>query len=263
MQTDIQLHELFPIMIAASGTIMGSFLSFFLAQRIRKTDIAFLIACAAGMMTGCSFVLLEESFRLSSTEVGLLSFASGFALMKLLDMICTKYLDADSFEFTNLHGQKAIRLFIMVIGLMLHSIGEGLSLGLSAISNNGKIVYTSLAIHNIPESAALAFAFRSKGTSVWYSFILSILSNSPQSLMAIPSLSFFSSYSSYVQYGMGMASGCMLYAVLYDIFPEAVEAATAASKGYSGDGVRKVYLVSIISCLMVISFDLVSHIQFR
>jgi zinc transporter ZupT len=62
----------------------------------------------------------------------------------------------------------------------------------------------------------LAFAFHSKGTSKGYSFLLSLL-------MAIPSMMVFSRYACLLEYGMGISAGCMLYAVLYDILPEALE----------------------------------------
>jgi zinc transporter ZupT len=128
--------------VPASRTIAGATLSVILAHKILKTQIAFLISCAAGMMMGCAFVLLEESFRLRSAAVGMVSLCVGISLMKCLDMICTRYLNVD-FEFVNLHGKKAVRLLILVLGLILHSLGEGLSLGLSAVTHNGEIVYTS------------------------------------------------------------------------------------------------------------------------
>ncbi len=253
-----------PIFVAATGTIIGSLISYLFADSIHKSDIGYLIACAAGMMTGCAFVLIVEAVRLSSLMISLSSFFVGLAIMQLLDTICNKYLDIQTFQFTGLHGQRAIRLFVMVIGLVLHSVGEGISLGLSAsvsgvegsTVSTGFVVYTSLAIHNIPEAAALAFAFRSKGTSKYYATFLAVLANSPQSIMAIPSLSVFSSYASTIQYGMGIAAGCMLYAVVSDIYPESLEAL--------GDKLKhRAPVITAITAIFVVLFDIYSHIQIR
>jgi len=252
-----------PILVAALGTVCGSLVSYLFADSIRKSDIGYLIACAAGMMTGCAFVLVAEAVRLSGLLVSLSSFFVGIALMQLLDMICSKYLDVETFQFTGLHGHRAIRLFIMVVGLVLHSVGEGISLGLSAsvssdsgIVSTGFVVYTSLAIHNIPEAAALAFAFRSKGASKYYATILAVLANSPQSIMAIPSLSVFSTYASTIQYGMGIAAGCMMYAVVSDIYPESIESL--------GDKLKhRAPIITSITGIFVVVFDIYSHIQIR
>jgi|LauGreDrversion4_2_1035121.scaffolds.fasta_scaffold563639_1 ZIP family zinc transporter len=253
-----------PILVAASGTFIGSLISYLFADSIHKSDIGYLIACAAGMMTGCAFVLIAEAARLSGLMISLSSFFVGLVLMQLLDTICTKYLDVETFQFTGLQGKRAIRLFVMVIGLVLHSLGEGISLGLSASVSSesgstvstGFVVYTSLAIHNIPEAAALAFAFRSKGASKYYATILAVLANSPQSIMAIPSLSVFSSYASTIQYGMGIAAGCMLYAVVCDIYPESIEAL--------GDKLKhRAAPITAITGIFVVIFDIYSHIQIR
>ena len=250
----------FPILVAALGTICGSAISYLFADSIRKSDIGYLIACAAGMMTGCAFVLVVEAVRLGSLMVSLSSFFVGLALMHTLDVICTKYLDVETFQFTGLHGHRAIRLFVMMIGLVLHSVGEGISLGLSASvtgeSSTGFVVYTSLAIHNIPEAAALAFAFRAKGASNYYATMLAVLANSPQSVMAIPSLSVFSTYASTIQYGMGIAAGCMLYAVVSDIYPESLDAL--------GDKLKhRAPKITVLTAIFVVLFDIYSHIQIR
>ena len=237
------------------GTLIGSVVASLFVSSLPKSRIGFLTATAAGMMTGCGLVLLEEcSLRVGYFHAAL-ALLGGCLAMKLLDEICVRVLSPKTFHFSGLYGTKAIRLFIMLMGLVIHSVGEGLSLGLSAAdgSSTGIVVALSLAIHNIPETAALVFSFRAKGASHMSSIILGVLSSLPQCLVAFPSVSVFSSNLRLVEYGMGVSAGCMAYAVLADVYPEAV--ATI--------GRQHSLSTALLAGALVVVFDIYSHIQIR
>lgn len=143
----------------------------------------------------------------------------------------------------------------MLLSLIIHSFGEGLSLGLAATdsSSTSSLVAMSLAAHNIPETAALVMSFRAKGVSFGYSMLLGVISSIPQSVVALPSLHLFSAYSHLIDYGMGASAGCMLYAVFSDIFPEAVGTI----------GLRRSLSVGLFAVAVVIVFDIYTHHNVR
>lgn len=256
----MQYAHIFPIVVALLGTLTGSAISQVFESRISRKDIGVWIAVAAGMMMGCGTVLTYEAIELNGYVLGISSVLLGMAFMKLVDYFSTQYLDVDKFCFSSLRGEKAIKLLVTLIGLVAHSIGEGLSLGISAAqretlsSGTGFVVYVSLALHNIPEAAALALAFRNKGTTKLQAGILAIASTLPQSIVAVPAYSLFSMSYSAIVIGTGIASGCMFYAVLYDIYPEAVE--------LMGNQ-KQTIVVTVVSTSLVILFDVYHHILIR
>ena len=243
------------ILIASFGTMVGALSSSFCSRSLNKTSVGALIAAAAGMMVGCSIVLTGECVRRTDTVVAGVSLIAGISLMRLLDMFCSSYLDAECFEFDGLSGEKAVRVVIMFLSLVAHSIGEGFSLGLSAVdsSSTSIIVSSSLAVHNIPETAALMFSYRAKGLSNNMSVVLAVLSNLPQSIVALPALSFFASSRVFLEYGMGLSAGCMLYAVWSDVYPEAVESV----------GKSRALSIGSLASILVIIFDVTSHVHIR
>ena len=247
--------QISPLFLACTGTFAGALLGAVFASTIHKSQIGLLIASAAGMMAGCALVLLEESASRFGALWGLSSFIIGIALMKFLDIICTAWLSVETFRFSGLSGNQAIRLFVMLLGLILHSFGEGLSLGLSASdsSSTGILVAFSLAIHNIPETAALLFSYRAKGVSLLSASFLAIVSNLPQSIVAVPSMAIFSQYNSLMEYGIGMSAGCMAFAVVGDVLPEAAAMI----------GTRRSLSIAAMAGLLVVVFDIYSHIHIR
>eukprot|EP00483_Globobulimina_turgida_P013196 UN13220 len=106
----------------------------------------------------------------------------------------------------------------------LHSLGEGISVGVSATAEResiGLLVIISLAIHNIPEGIAVSLLLMSQGMNVWTSSIFAVISNIPQPLIAIPSFIFLESFKSLLPIGYGVASGSMTYIVCTELIPEA------------------------------------------
>merc|ERR1719229_1379835 len=130
----------------------------------------------------------------------------------------------EDFEFAGLKGASASKAFLIVLSMGLHSLGEGISVGVSATAereNIGLLVIISLAIHNIPEGIAVSLLLMSQGMSVWMSSIFAVISNIPQPLIAIPSFIFLESFKSLLPIGYGVASGAMTYIVCTELIPEA------------------------------------------
>lgn len=246
--------QLVPIIYAAGGTVLGAIVSIAFSKTLQTEHLGYCIATAAGMMTACSAVMFLEVCEELGFLSSLVSVSFGLLVMRILDWLCTSCFDAKRFEFSGLHGEKAVRTLILFFSLCIHSMGEGFSLGIAAASKSesSSMVYTALALHNIPEAAALSFAYSAKGVSVTNSLILTVLSTLPQALLAFPVSSLFLGYASAIHVGMGLSAGFMLYSVVSDIFPESLEAL-----GY------RAYLVAGFAAASLIVFDVYSHEEIR
>merc|ERR1719229_1194038 len=132
--------------------------------------------------------------------------------------------DIEDFEFAGLRGQSASKAFLIVLSMGLHSLGEGISVGVSATAEResiGLLVIISLAIHNIPEGIAVSLLLMSQGMGVWTASLFAIVANIPQPLMAIPAFLFLDAFSVWLPIGYGTASGAMTYIVFTELVPEA------------------------------------------
>eukprot|EP01084_Bolivina_argentea_P115329 205111_1 len=130
----------------------------------------------------------------------------------------------DDFSFAGLQGASASKALLLVVSMGFHSLGEGVSVGVSATNERGSIgllVIISLAIHNIPEGIAVCLCLMAQGMSVWQGSIYAFISNIPQPLIAIPSYLFLQSFKSLLPMGYGIASGAMTYIVVTELIPEA------------------------------------------
>ena len=248
-------RELLTVMASLTGTLIGVATGYLFGKGLNKAKSGILVAFAAGMMIGCSLVLIGEGVHRSSWSECVVAVSAGVVLMLVLDRICTEYLDESEIHFSGVSDKQTVRIVVMLVGLLVHSIGEGLSLGMSAAdsSSTSLIVASSLAVHNVPETAALLVAFRAKGLSEPAAIGFAIVSNLPQSVVALPVMSFFSNSFEAIKYGMGVSAGCMLYAVVRDIYPEAVVLV----------GRPRTIVYAALASFLVILSDAYSHIHIR
>ena len=243
---------LFPIILAISGTMLGGILSGLCQDFFQGSRAGIFVATAAGMMAGCAIVMFIEACEALGVLWGVISVFVGLGGMGLLDEFYSLHFDPERFEFSGLSGTKAIRVFVLFSSIFVHSVGEGFSLGLSAVSKqHGSMVSMSLAIHNVPEAAALAAAFRSKGVSTWGSIVLSTISTLPQSVLALPVSYWFPP--ALIEFGMGISAGCMAWAMLSEMLPETV--ATC--------GKQTGLLFICASATVLVAVDAYSHAEIR
>lgn len=208
------------------------------------------------MMTGCSTVLMCEAY---STSASLLVIIAGVALGVGLMLIVDRFFTANPLEHLGtLKGARASRAAVVLLGMMVHSLGEGLCLGLSSASDKshlGGLVFGSIAIHNIPEGAALCLAFIAKGMKPLEGAVFALIANLPQPISALPayllSKHVLSVTPSLVAMGLAVAAGCMGYAVVMDIAPEAYRL-------LGNDPLRTTALTGLCSAV-VIAVDFYAH----
>ncbi|KAF4669242.1 hypothetical protein FOL47_002631 [Perkinsus chesapeaki] len=214
------------------------------------------VAIAAGMMSGCSFVLMCEAFHTTTSLIAIgIGLCCGVSLMLAVD----KFFTANPLQqLGTLKGARASRAAVVLLGMMVHSLGEGLCLGLSSASDKshlGGLVFSSIALHNIPEGAALCLAFVAKGMTPLEGALFAFIANLPQPVSALPafllSTRVLSVSPTLVATGLAAAAGCMGYAVVVDIAPE-------AHRMLGNDPMRTTALTGVCSAA-VIAMDFYAH----
>jgi zinc transporter, ZIP family len=177
-------------------------------------------AIAAGFMIGASVGLFYEGGRedVLAVLVGCIAGVYFIVLTKLL-------LERTQFDHIGqLRGARGMTA-LMVIGVMtVHSLTEGVALGVSFAGEQslGVLIAIAIAIHNVPEGVAISLTLVPYGEKPWKAAGWSIFSSLPQPLMAVPAYLAVSTFRPLLAAGLGFAGGAMLWMVRTQLLPEIV-----------------------------------------
>jgi zinc transporter ZupT len=208
-------------LISALATGLGA-LPFLFIRRLGPRMLAIANSIASGLMLGASFGLLREGtgFGTAQTLVGA---AMGVAFILLGERL----LAGRDVRFGELTGAGARRILLLVAVMTLHSFSEGVAVGVSfgGGATLGTLISLAIAVHNIPEGLAISAVMRPQGTSVLACAGWSVFSSLPQPLMAVPAFLFVELFRPVLPYGLGFASGAMVFMVFLQLLPEAYRTA--------------------------------------
>lgn len=138
-------------------TGLGAIITFFF-KRIENRWISTSLGFAAGIMIGLStFSLIPHAIESGSITAVVAGFIAGGLFLWLVDIIIPHIHKVDGEEGDALSSYRKMGYFI-AIGIALHNLPEGLSIGASTgISMNmGIIIAVSIGIHNIAEGLSIA-----------------------------------------------------------------------------------------------------------
>jgi len=199
---------------------------------------------ASGIMAAASlFGLFTEGLNAGSLlEVG--AGAGVGALMVVAASRLIEYLDfspTDPEEYVEADFKK----MVLILGVLtVHSFPEGVAVGVSfadllsnvslagaetlpilglSIPVLGVFMTVAISIHNIPEGVATSIPLRRLGVSNWKLVGAAIFSSLPQPLGAVLAFVFVGVARQLLPYGFGFAGGAMLFLVLSEFIPEALE----------------------------------------
>lgn len=176
-------------LFAGLSTGIGSAIAY-VAYKMNKVVISFMLGLSAGVMIYVSFVeLFAESQNILSEQLGeqlgvtyaTLSLFGGIALIWIIDFLVPEYENPHEIRQVGQDQntpQKMRRLGIMAaVAIAIHNFPEGVSTFVTAMESPslGLAIAVAIALHNIPEGIAVSIPiYQSTGNrrkAFWYSLL--------------------------------------------------------------------------------------------
>lgn len=210
-------------LLTAVATGLGA-LPLLIGSSIRARAVGVAMALAAGFMVGASAGLFWEGVRSSVGKT-----AVGAAVGAVFILVTRRVLGHRRHaEFGVLRGADALGA-LMIVGVMtLHSVTEGIGVGVSFGDGLtlGVLIATAIAVHNIPEGLAISLVLVPRGVSVGRAAAWSVFSSLPQPLMAVPAFFLVEWFHPVLPVGLGFAGGAMVWMVAAQLLPDALHTAS-------------------------------------
>ena len=223
-------------LITALATGVGA-LPFFLADDIGDRWNVALWGLASGIMLSASvFGLLREGWALGGPVSLGVGVAAGVALVVGSHYVISgAQLNPKQFEAAD------YRKLVLILGILtVHSFPEGVAIGVSfaeldlvgvegiavagfAVPLLAVFMTVAISIHNVPEGVAISIPLRAMGVSKWRMVWWSVFSSLPQPIGAVIAFAFVRLARQFLPFGFGFAAGAMIYLVLTEFLPEALE----------------------------------------
>ena len=219
--------------IAFIGPLIGSLLGVY--KRHKETQVYYLLGFAAGVMVFISvFELLPESYHYGSFSPMILGLFSGGLVMHLLNIVLPHFHHPDCAR-TDRSDLKRTAFFVF-IGIAIHNLPEGAAIGIGALADMkfSLIIALAIALHDIPEAICVAAPLYSNTGKKAKSFLLALLAAVPTIFGFLLTYYFLKDISVGVLGAViGFTAGVMLYISLWEIIP-AVIVSRQAEKKYAG-----------------------------
>jgi ZIP family zinc transporter len=180
---------------------------------------------AAALMLGASGMLFYQGVE-SDVAKTLAGAATGIVAIALSARWLNK---RESWRFEALSGAQARTAVIIVAVMTVHSVAEGVGVGVAFGGGDsiGFLTAFALAVHNIPEGLAISLVLVPRGVTVLHAAGWSVVSSLPQPLLALPAFAFVEAFGQALPIGLGFAGGAMMWMVLAQIVPDALHSSRA------------------------------------
>jgi ZIP family zinc transporter len=220
--------------VTALATGLGALPFFFFDEISDRWNIV-LWGLSSGIMVSASvFGLIEEGLAEGTpVEIG-----GGMVIGVALVVIAHEVLmdaDIDPREYEEADFKK----LVLILGILtVHSFPEGVAVGVSFadLGLEGGIelvgitvpvlavfMTVAISVHNIPEGTAISIPLRAMNISEWRMVWWAVFSSLPQPIGAVIAFAFVRLARQFLPYGFGFAAGAMIYLVLTEFIPEALE----------------------------------------
>ena len=220
--------------VTALATGIGA-LPFFFVEDVGDRWNVLLWGLASGIMLAASlFGLVEEGLVAGTLLEVLVGMGAGVVLVVVAHRVIT-HADVDPREYEEADFKK----LVLILGVLtVHSFPEGVAVGVAFADLNlgtgpaflgftipvlAIFMTVAISIHNVPEGTAIAIPLRAMGVSEWKMVWWAVFSSLPQPVGAVVAFAFVRLAREFLPFGFGFAAGAMVYLVLTEFVPEALE----------------------------------------
>ncbi|MGZ4333243.1 MAG: ZIP family metal transporter [Gaiellaceae bacterium] len=209
--------------VTCLATGLGA-LPFLAVRRPPRAWLGVASAAAVGFMTAASLALVVEGLRFGVLRT-LVGAGAGAAFITFT----SRFLHEREVTFGALSGIDALKALTIVAVMTVHSLTEGVGVGVSYGGGDalGVFVTVAIAIHNIPEGLAISLVLVPRGARVRTAAWWSVFSSLPQPLVAVPAFLFVEQARSALPIGLGFAAGAMVWLSATELVPDARENGSA------------------------------------
>jgi ZIP family zinc transporter len=231
-------------LLTALATGLGA-LPFFVVEDIGTRWKTALWGLAGGIMVAASvFGLIFEAGAYGTVwEIGV-----GMLVGVILVVVADRLLEDAHVDPRN-YEEADFKKLVLILGVLtVHSFPEGVAVGVAFAELDfstgipvfglmlpllGVFMTVAIAIHNIPEGLSISIALRNLGVSKWRMVGWSVFSSLPQPIGAVFAFLSVQLATQLLPIGFGFAAGAMIYLVITEFIPEALETGEVLpNKGY-------------------------------
>lgn len=209
------------ILIPFIGTILGSFIVFFMKDKVHSKIEKLLLGFASGVMIAASiWSLLIPAINM--TNGGWVSPALGFIFGILFLTVIDK--------ITNRCEQDSRKPSMLAFAVTLHNLPEGMAVGIifaAFLSGSAGVTLASayalaigIAIQNFPEGAIISLPMKASGSSKLKAFIYGVLSGVVEPIGAFLTICLTKFVVPILPFMLSFAAGAMIYVVVEELVPE-------------------------------------------
>ncbi|WP_276258750.1 ZIP family metal transporter [Haloglomus litoreum] len=263
-------------LITALATGLGAFPFFVLEEVSDRLNVA-LWGLASGIMLAASlFGLVREGLAEAERGPQLLPLgqysgevAVGLGLLAGVLLVVVAHEIVEGSEVNPRQYEEAdFRKLVLILGILtVHSFPEGVAIGVAFADLNiegvalfgftvpllAVFMTVAISIHNIPEGVAISIPLRAMGVSNWRMVWWSVFSSLPQPIGAVLAFYFVRLARAFLPVGFGFAAGAMIYLVLTEFVPEALE----EGADLPGDGYRELVGGILVGVVVMVPLVLV------
>ncbi|WP_226004135.1 ZIP family metal transporter [Natrinema salinisoli] len=221
-------------LVTALATGIGA-LPFFFFEGISDRRNVILWGLSSGIMISAStFGLIDEGLAEGTALEIAIGMAAGVALVVVAhDVLMDTDIDPQQYEAAD------FKKLVLILGILtVHSFPEGVAIGVSfadlgleggtqflgfTVPVLAIFMTIAISIHNIPEGTAISIPLRSMDVANWKLVWWAVFSSLPQPIGAVLAFGFVRYAREFLPYGFGFAAGAMIYLVLTEFVPEALD----------------------------------------
>ncbi|NLV09564.1 ZIP family metal transporter [Halomicrobium sp. HM KBTZ05] len=223
-------------LLTALATGLGAIPFFVVDDFSDRWNVA-LWGVASGIMVSASlFGLVREGLAYGSSILLVPGLLAGVVLVVVGHRVVDSYdHHPEAFE------EADFKKLVLILGVLtIHSFPEGVAVGVSfaelglagaetvtvlglGLPVLAVFMTVAISIHNVPEGVAISIPLRTLGVSEWKMVWWAVFSSLPQPIGAVIAFAFVRLAREFLPFGFGFAAGAMVYLVVTEFVPEALE----------------------------------------